>query len=494
MTGFIVKGRGRVSLLCWLGCMAVAGLTACQPKQEILTGTRIDVRSVLETEEVDGTINTNDSSGVVDNIATDSEGETPAVVQADQADQDVQTLDDTIAQLEPLEPEIIVPITLPEQTQNLNWTQRGGNAAHFTAHAALGDMPALVWSEPIGLGSTNRLRLSADPIVTETAIFTLDSIAVLRAFDLNGGALWRQSLLPRDNSDSLDRFSGGGIAYDDGRLVVTTGYGEVIALTADSGDIIWRHKLSAPASLPAVQGDFAVVIAGNRQAVALDMAQGRVVWQQETALETSGLVGTGTPAIFGDFVVLPYGTGTVSLALLDSGILLWTQALSGVRLGSARAFITAVSGDPVVARDVIYTGTQSGTASALALKTGERLWVINDGAISPILPVDNSVFMLSDENKLVRRMRDSGDLVWQRQLPLYADTLKKRGNYAHFGPVLAGGRIYVAGSDGQLRGFDPLTGELAVSIHIPMGAGSFPVVAGGVLYLVAQDGVLLAFQ
>ena len=70
--------------------------------------------------------------------------------------------------------------------------------------------------------------------------------------------------------------------------------------------------------------------------------------------------------------------------------------------------------------------------------------------------------------------------IWcgRRQLPLYADTLKKRGNYAHFGPVLAGGRIYVAGSDGQLRGFDPLTGELAVSIHIPMGAGSFPVDRG----------------
>ena len=36
-----------------------------------------------------------------------------------------------------------------------------------------------------------------------------------------------------------------------------------------------------------------------------------------------------------------------------------------------------------------------------------------------------------------------------------------QGIYAHYGPVLAGGRLWVASSDGVLRGFEPVTGALA---------------------------------
>ena len=66
--------------------------------------------------------------------------------------------------------------------------------------------------------------------------------------------------------------------------------------------------------------------------------------------------------------------------------------------------------------------------------------------------------------------------------------------YAHFGPILAGGRLIVASSDGQMRGFDPVSGAVREVVPLPGGAATHPVVAGGVLYVVSGDGQLMAFR
>ena len=64
----------------------------------------------------------------------------------------------------------------------------------------------------------------------------------------------------------------------------------------------------------------------------------------------------------------------------------------------------------------------------------------------------------------------------------------------HHGPVLAGGRLYVASNDGFLRSYDPTNGALLNSVEIPGGATTEPVVAGGVLYVVSSKGQLHAFR
>ena len=66
--------------------------------------------------------------------------------------------------------------------------------------------------------------------------------------------------------------------------------------------------------------------------------------------------------------------------------------------------------------------------------------------------------------------------------------------YAHYGPVLAGGRLWVASSDGVIRSFDPESGALLGSTPLPGGAATNPVVAGQPLYVVSSDGRLHAYR
>ena len=44
------------------------------------------------------------------------------------------------------------PISLPAATANANWTQRSGSPGTRTAHPALGQAPARIWSASIGSG------------------------------------------------------------------------------------------------------------------------------------------------------------------------------------------------------------------------------------------------------------------------------------------------------------------------------------------------------
>ena len=128
--------------------------------------------------------------------------------------------------------------------------------------------------------------------------------------------------------------------------------------------------------------------------------------------------------------------------------------------------------------------------------TGKRLWTAAEGALNPPLVVGGSVFVVNDEARLVRLDASTGDVIWQAEMPYFdKDKAKKhKAITAHYGPVLAGGRIVVASGDGPLRLFDPTTGTMVYSVDIPGGAASAPVLAQGMLFVVGGNGQLHAFR
>lgn len=53
----------------------------------------------------------------------------------------------------------------------------------------------------------------------------------------------------------------------------------------------------------------------------------------------------------------------------------------------------------------------------------------------------------------------NGQLIWSQQLPQYENPEKRKGLIRHYGPVLAGGLMWVASRDGALKGFSLESGE-----------------------------------
>ena len=104
--------------------------------------------------------------------------------------------------------------------------------------------------------------------------------------------------------------------------------------------------------------------------------------------------------------------------------------------------------------------------------------------------------LISDRSQLVRLDAADGSVVWAHDLPGFVkDRPGRRGPiFAHYGPILAGGRIVVASNDGYVRFYNPVDGTLLHRVEIAGGATTAPVVAGQTLYVVSTKGNLHAFR
>lgn len=435
---------------------AILGLFAgCAKRELILQGKRLDLRAPL--------------------VAVDEDGSS-ATVPAEGANR-------------------AVPISLPATVNHSEWTHRFGSPEHRITHPALSKNLTHIWSASIGSGENRKSRITADPVVSAGRIFTLDAQAHVMAHSISGAAIWSRDLTPP--TDRAGDASGGGLAVEGNSLYVTTGFGALVALDVATGAERWVQKLeSAATGAPTVKGGIVYVTSRDSSAWAINASDGRIKWQLPGTPTSSVMVGGTAPAVADKFAVFPFGSGEVVAAFRKGGVQTWASSVSGKRRGRAYAGITDITGDPVIDGNVVYVGSQSGRVVALDMGSGERIWTAKEGAYSPVWVTGGSVFLVSDEARLLRLDAATGERIWSVEMPYYTKDKPRRRKavYAHYGPVLAGGRLIVAGSDGLIRSFSPVDGALLSTIEVPGGATTNPVIVGGVLYLVSTGGKLHAFR
>jgi len=383
----------------------------------------------------------------------------------------------------------------PSMAANTEWTHVAGSPTHLGGHPNLSAAPQLVWTAGIGTGNSRKHRITADPVIAGGRVFTLDSRSKVVAVSTAGETLWSRDLTPLGERN--DDASGGGVAVAGGKVFATTGFGEVIAMDPATGAEAWRQALDAPASsAPTVVDGMVYVVSRDNRAWAIDANDGRVKWQLPGTPSISGVVGGSSPAVTDRVAIFPFASGELVATLRQGGVRLWGSQVSGKRRGAAYANITDITADPVVSGDVIYTGNQSGRAVALSLNSGERLWTAREGAVGPVTVAGNSVFLVSDQSELIRLDAATGEKVWGTQMPYFKRERAKRSKaiYAHYGPVLAGGNLWIASDDGTLKSYDPETGTARATLDLPGGAASSLSVAGGTMYVLSGRGQLHAYR
>lgn len=182
------------------------------------------------------------------------------------------------------------PISLPAQAANAEWAQGHGAEAGRTAHPALSAAPQRIWSASIGEGDSRRQRIIATPVVGGGRIYTLDSAAQVSAVSPQGQVLWQSELIPA--VDDEGQATGGGLAYDNGVLYISSGFGVLTALSAADGSLIWRQELGATGSgQPRVSGGLVYLVAGDDTGWAVNTKDGRIAWQIEASPSAANILG-----------------------------------------------------------------------------------------------------------------------------------------------------------------------------------------------------------
>ncbi len=384
-------------------------------------------------------------------------------------------------------------VRLPEPYVNADWSQPGGSAAHAMYHLSLSANPRRVWSADVGAGSGDVAQLLAQPIVVGETVYTMDSRSVVSAFNAASGArLWRVDLADRDE-DGI--YFGGGITSNNGKIFVSTGFARVFALDAATGELLWIHKAPSPMRGAPVADDGRVfVVTLDNQLLVLNDDTGERLWNNVGVQESAGLLGSASPAVSRNTVVVPYSSGEVLALLTDDGRQLWSENLSAVRRLDPLADIAQVRGLPVIDRELVLAVSHAGRMLAVDLRQGVRAWQAEVGGVQMPWAAGDYIYVVTNDGQVVCLQRRDGRIRWVMPLPRFADPEDQERPIRWRGPVLAGDRLIIAGSHGEAVSMSPYDGKLLGAISTGDGIAVAPVVANNSLYLLTNGGDLIAYR
>ncbi len=377
----------------------------------------------------------------------------------------------------------------PDEWKNEFWPQVGGYPNHSMQNLALGKQLERAWSADIGDGATDELPLITQPIIVDGRIFTLDTESNLTAFDIEKGKkLWRTEVMDENEDDPV---ISGGIASSGGLLYVTNGFNEVLAVNPNDGAIIWRRAIPAPSrAAPTVMDERIFVTTLDSRLLALDANDGRVLWEYAGLSDEAALVGAASPAANQDIVVPVFSSGEITALRIENGSVAWSDNLSNIRGLGGLSAITDIRALPVIDKGIVVAISFSGRLVAIDERTGTRIWQREiSGSQTPWMS-GNHLFVLSSNNQLIALGRDTGSVRWVTELPRFDDDDPIVFN----GPVLAGGRLILAGTDGRVVEVSPENGKILGEWDAGGTVGVSPIVAGGSLYLLTNDGTLSAYR
>ncbi|MFZ5791781.1 MAG: PQQ-binding-like beta-propeller repeat protein [Pseudomonadota bacterium] len=384
-------------------------------------------------------------------------------------------------------------VVLPKPVANADWPQAGGYSSHAMYHVALGDNLKTAWTAKIGKSADDSRLLLAEPVSANGRVFTLDAGATVSAFDLSNGArVWQLDLTPDDEDDDL---FGGGLATDGKLLYVTTGFEEVIALDVTNGATVWSTNLQAPVrAAPTVSDGRVFVLTVDNQLIALAADDGRRLWSHAGVAESASLLGGAAPAVVGPDVIAPFSTGELLALRAETGRVLWSESLAGGQRSESLSQLADIRGRPAIDRDLVVAVSHSGVTAAIDLANGRRVWTQDFGGSQSPWVAGDYIYVLTRYGDVVCLTRDQGRIRWVQSLPRFEDEADKKDPIYWSGPVLAGDRLIVTGSNGEAYSISPYTGDLLGKLALPGRSHLPPIVANGTLLLVTDDAELIALR
>lgn len=400
-------------------------------------------------------------------------------------------LSDDVARADPALSDLAVQ--LPRPVVNAAWPQQGGFANHAMYHLALGDAPRQAWSADAGAGSDDDAPILSGPVISDSIVYTMDADAVVSAYRAGDGRLvWRGDIQPPNENDGN---WGGGVAVDGGMVFAATGFAQVVALTADTGKEVWRTSISGPMrAAPTAFGGRVFAVTKDNQLFALDAKTGDILWSHTGFEEIAGLIGSASPAVDGEIVVVAYSSGELFALRVENGRQLWAENLAAIRRSDAVSALADIRGRPVIDRDKVYAISHSGRMVAINLATGRRIWEAPLGGVNQPWAAGDFIFVLTSNATVAAVTARDGRIRWITPIGLYENPEKRRGRINWSGPVLVGDRLIVSGSNGIALTLSPYTGEVLGEQKMPDAVSLSPAVADETLYFLTDQARLVAYR
>jgi outer membrane protein assembly factor BamB len=271
-------------------------------------------------------------------------------------------------------------------------------------------------------------------------------------------------------------------------LYVGSQSGELLALSASSGELRWRKKIGAVSSKPAVDGGLLYVGTDDGVLFCLEAETGAEKWQYSSRGPIEQM-----PLVSGPLVVFANEADQVIAVDALSGAFKWQYKADTPEENTLRGHAGVVADG-----ELFFSGFANGTIVALRRDTGSVAWLQSikgdataffDVDATPVV-LDETVYVTSSSGGVYALDKTSGLVRWRT--PLWdASLATSTGNIG--GISTDGTYLFVVAADLGIHALD-LQGNVVWRIGANKGGEpATPVVVGDlVLYSLAKDGLYLA--
>ncbi len=323
--------------------------------------------------------------------------------------------------------EPVTPLTLPE----------AAGAAELS----------VLWKRNLGAGADRGYAILKPAYGADGVYAASRSGSVFKLNPADGSILWRRDL-------EADIFSGVGVGVGVGESVaaVALDNGTVVALDADSGEVLWESPLNRQISaIPVVGKGRVIARTASGRVAGLDAGDGAVVWSFERAAPGLSVHGDSPPVISGDAVLAGMANGKLVANNVVSGREYWETEVSFARGRNELERLSDSDTAPLVSATTVYTATYQGNVAALRLQNAAVKWKAKISSRLPMSLGGGRLLVTSELGEVVAIDAESGDILWNRE--------SFRG-HGMSRPLVVRERVVVGDARGNIHSLDLDNGAL----------------------------------
>ena len=367
-----------------------------------------------------------------------------------------------------------IDIHFDAQDEALATADNTGSFSQIAIPAPASAPPGTHWVSAVERSGANSAQ-ARFTVQTSWRQFHTENMARFNPFEnvLNPSNVGRIQLLWNFTADS--RVESSPVVVNQ-LLFVGSDSGNVYALKADTGRLMWSYPTGGPVSCsPAVAINGLVYVASSDFNVyALNAKTGALVWNYPTGGPISS-----SPAVANGVVYVGSEDANVYALNARTGAKLWSYATGW-----------SVYSSPAVINGVVYVGSDDSNVYALNATTGGMLWSYNVGSYARIVSspavANGVVYIGSHAGKALALNSSTGGLLWTQDFreSLYSSPAVAYGMVYMGCPTFYGLNVCAMDAGSGLVRWTFAAGQL----------GSSPAVASEVVYVNAPNGNFYALN
>ena len=336
------------------------------------------------------------------------------------------------------------------------------------------------WSAKLGKGSEG-LLYGLSPVGNGARVFAASGGGNVFAFDaITGKRIWMREL-----GKQYRLSAGPGLSGD--LLVVATNKGDVIALSAQSGEVLWNSSADgAVISRPAVSADLVAVRTDNGNLVGFDTKDGLQIWKIEREVQGLTLRGNSSPVIAANAVLTGFDNGKIAAIDSATGAVIWERAIAERRGRNEFERLADVDGSMLINGEDIFAVGFQGRAILMSSLSGQAAWSQEMSSYNSMALDWNQLYASTADDEVKALDRRNGVTQW---------TANQFAHRQLSAPAVVGASVVVGDFEGYLHWLSALDGTMQARTRAGSDAITAPPLAiGEIVYVQTDGGELVAFQ